>query len=90
MPVASRMRSVCAATKASATAGSSIGVCGGTGEGGACGSGSTTCSPVQSDSKPARSAAIATFAAVCGFAQGPKLMPKSPIFTKLPPYAEAT
>ena len=49
-----------------------------------CGSGSTTCSPVQTDSKPARSAARATLAAVCGLAHGPKLMPKRPNFT-VPP-----
>ena len=81
IPVARRRRCVCAARKASATAGSSIGCCGGAGEGGTCGSGSTTCSPVQTDSKPAASAARATFAAVSGTAHGPVLMPKMPSFT---------
>ena len=80
IPVASRRRFVCAARKASATAGSSIGWPGAAGDGGACGSGSTTCSPVQTDSKPAASAARATFAAVSGAAHGPVLIPKMPSF----------
>src|SRR5262249_36781102 len=60
------------------TAGSSMGVSGGTGDGGTCGSGSTTCSPVHTDSKPAASAACATRAAVWPLAHTPMLMPNSP------------
>jgi len=52
IPVPRRSRSVCAAIWLRATAGSSIGVSGSTGEGGTRGSGSTTCSPVQTDSSP--------------------------------------
>ena len=57
-----------------------MGVPGGEGEGGTCGSGRTTCSPVQRLSKPAASAAIATFAATAGSAQAPMLVANSPIF----------
>ena len=56
MPLASRMRSVAPATNASVATVSTMGVSGTRGEGGACGSMATTCSPVQSDSKPAASA----------------------------------
>src|SRR5438132_10829498 len=49
----------------------------GTGEAGTCGSGSgrTMCSPVQTDSNPAASAACATRTAVTGSLHGPMLMP---------------
>ena len=66
IPVPSRTRVVCAAAKVSAMDGSRMGSVGAIGEGGACGSGSTTCSPPQSDSKPAASAALARRAAVRG------------------------
>ena len=59
-----------------------MGVWGGAGEGGTCGSGSTTCSPVQTDSKPAASAARAAFAESSGSARMPLLMPKIPNFTR--------
>src|SRR6185503_18737662 len=48
------------------------------GEGGAWGSGSTTCSPPQSDSKPAVSAARATRAAPSGYEQGPVVIENRP------------
>src|SRR5271154_6579052 len=80
MPVPSRIFVVCAATKASETAGSSIGESAATAEGGACGSGRITCSPVHTLSKPAFSAARATLAAHLGNAHGPLLIPNNPIF----------
>src|SRR5947207_9535363 len=52
----------------------------GTGEAGACGSGRTMCSPVQTDSNPAASAACATRTAVTGSLHGPMLMPNRPNF----------
>jgi len=76
IPVARRIRSVTAAAYVSPMNGSIAGSCGAIGDGGTCGSGSTTCSPVQSDSRPACSAACATRAATSGSAHGPKLMPK--------------
>lgn len=76
MPVPSRRVLVTPATYASATPGCSIGKRGEAGEGGACGSGSTTCSPVPADSKPASSSARATRAETCGSAQGPEPIPK--------------
>src|SRR5262249_57809707 len=45
------------------------------------GEGSTTCSPVQTESSPACSAARARPSIVSTFAASPKLMPKTPIFT---------
>ena len=50
IPVASRMRVVRAAANASATSGSSIGPSGSIGDGPAHGSGTTTCSPIHSES----------------------------------------
>ena len=50
MPVASRIRFVCAAAKARATSGSWIGSSGSIGDGARRGSGTTTCSPIQSES----------------------------------------
>src|SRR6266850_6464820 len=54
----------------------------GTGEAGTCGSGSgrTMCSPVQTDSNPAASAACATRTAVTGSLHGPMLMANRPNF----------
>ncbi len=66
MPVPRRMRVVCAARKASVTTGSMMRSSGSIGDGGTRGSGSTTCSPPQSESKPAASAARATRAAPSG------------------------
>ncbi len=60
MPVPSRAFVVTAAQYASATIGSRMRSVGAIGEGGICGSGRTTCSPPQSDSNPAASAARAT------------------------------
>src|ERR1700736_3429289 len=67
--------------------GSSIGWSGATGDGGTCGSGRMTCSPVHTLSKPACSAALATAAAVFGNAHGPLLMLNSPNFIR-PSYHE--
>ena len=78
IPVPRRMRLVCAARKASATIGSVMRSSGARGDGGACGSGSTTCSPPQSESKPAASAARATRAAPSGCEQGPVVIEKRP------------
>src|SRR5215469_5299784 len=80
MPVPSLILSVCAPMYASAIAGSSIGWSAGTGDGGTCGSGRITCSPVQRLSNPACSAARATAAAVLGNAQAPLLIPNSANF----------
>src|SRR5271170_2168715 len=80
MPVPSRILVVCPATNASEIAGSSIGYSAGTGDGGACGSGKITCSPVHTLSNPASSAARATAAAHLGNAHGPLLIPNNPNF----------
>src|SRR5260370_11105391 len=80
IPVPSRIRDVWAATKDSEAIGWSIGISGGAGDGGACGAGSTTCSPVHKLSNPAASAARATAAAVLGEAHGPLLMLNRPNF----------
>jgi hypothetical protein len=58
----------------------------GTGEAGTCGSGSgrTMCSPVQTDSNPAASAACATRSAVTGSLHGPMLMANRPTFITRP------
>ena len=66
MPVPSRTRVVTAAQYVSAMTGSRMRSCGAIGDGGACGSGSTTCSPPHSDSRPAASAARATPATTSG------------------------
>ena len=78
IPVPRRIRLVCAARKVSATMGSTMRSPGPSGEGGAWGSGSTTCSPPQSDSKPAVSAARATRAAPSGYEQGPVVIENRP------------
>src|SRR6185436_11181101 len=78
IPVPRRIRLVCAARKVSATMGSTMRSPGPSGEGGAWGSGSTTCSPPQSDSKPAASAARATRAAPSGYEQGPVVIENRP------------
>ncbi len=80
MPVPSLMVEVWAAAKARATAGSSMRASGGSGDGGAWGSGRTTCSPVHNESKPAASAAGASRAIASGDAPRPILMLNIPIF----------
>src|ERR1700676_2866632 len=80
IPVPRRIFEVFAATNDSEMPGSSIGWSGATGDGGTCGSGRMTCSPVHTLSKPACSAALATAAAVFGNAHGPLLMLNSPNF----------
>ena len=75
MPLARRMRSVAPARKASAATVSTMRVRGSSGEGGACGSMATTCSPVQSDSKLAASAARATRRMASRRDNSPALMP---------------
>ncbi len=60
MPVPSWMRDVDAAAYASTGTGSISSECDGSGDGGACGSMSTGCSPTQIDSKPSDSAVCAT------------------------------
>ena len=59
IPVARRMVDVAAAAYVRATTGSNAGSWGAIGEGGIWGSGRTTCSPAQTESKPASSAARA-------------------------------
>ena len=61
-----------------------MGIRGGAGEGGTCGSGKTTCSPVHSDSNPALSADLATANIVSGSAHGPVLIPNNPNFMSAP------
>src|SRR5580704_3686235 len=80
IPVPRRIFVVFAATNDSEIPGSSIGWSGAIGDGGTCGSGRMTCSPVHRLSKPACSAAFATAAAVFGNAHGPLLMLNSAIF----------
>src|SRR5262245_50199253 len=77
MPVARRTRVVRAATRVSATSESRKGVSGGVGTG-LSRIGSTTCSPVHTDSKPTSSAARTTRAWTSGSAQLPKLTQQRP------------
>src|SRR5229473_4598162 len=79
-PVASRMREVWAARKVKATMGSSSRMSGAIGRPGTGGSGSTTWSATQSDSKPAASAARPTRAAASGYPQVWRLTECSPNF----------
>ena len=81
IPVPSFTRLVWAAAKVSATAGSSIRPSGATGDGGTCGSGSTTCSPVHTESYPASSATLATRTRFSGCEQTKLLMLNSPTAT---------
>ena len=83
MPVPMRIVRVWLARKAKLMLGSSMGYVGGSGEGGACGSGSTTCSPAHTDSKPAASAACATRTDASGVLHGPMLIPKSASFMRI-------
>ena len=79
-PVASRMREVWAARKVKATMGSSSRMSGAMGRPGTGGSGSTTWSATQSDSKPAASAARPKRAAASGYPQLCRLTEWSPNF----------
>ena len=81
MPVARRKRWVCAATNAIVAHRSTSCVAGGSGEGAACGSASTICSPPHRLSKPAASAARATRATASGVVHGCIFIPKMPNFT---------
>src|ERR1700752_425920 len=65
-------------------AGSRIGSRGPIGDGGACGSGNTTCSPAHSDSKPAAPAPRARRAAVCGSIAAYALIENSPNCSAIP------
>src|SRR5260370_40862876 len=78
MPVPRRMRLVCAARKVRAITGSKMGSSGASGDGGTCGSGSTTCSPAHKESKPAASAAWAMRNAVSGLLQACEFIEKRP------------
>ncbi len=78
MPVPSSTRSVWAARNARATSGSRIGSVGSIGDGATRGSGSTTCSPAQSESNPTDSASLATRAAVAGRQQACELVENRP------------
>src|SRR6185312_2436138 len=78
IPVASLIVVVCAAAQVSATRESRIGSCGAIGDGGACGSGSTTCSPAHTEAKPAASAARAADTRASGLLIGPMLICMSP------------
>ena len=80
MPVASRSVDECAAAHASASSGSSAGSCGAIGDGGTCGSGRMTCSPAQTESNPAASAARAVRTSESGRHDAPMLTAKSPSF----------
>jgi hypothetical protein len=83
MPLARRIRLVCAAIQVSATVVSSNGVSVARGNDGSMGSGSTRCSPVHTDSNPAASAACATCTAEAGSPHVPKLIANKPIFMKV-------
>src|SRR3954449_2248178 len=78
MPVPSFRRLVTAAQNASAVLGCTSGVSGGTCDGAAIGSGSTMCSPVNTDSIPASSAAVATVAINSGAASADVLIGNRP------------
>ena len=73
IPVASLIVAVWAAAQVSASSESSAGSCGAIGDGGTCGSGSTRCSPAQTESKPAASAARAACVTASGRLSGPML-----------------
>jgi hypothetical protein len=81
MPVARRKRRVCAATNAIVAHRSSSCVSGGSGDGAACGSVSTICSPPHRLSKPVASAARATRASASGVVHGCMFIPNTPNFT---------
>jgi len=83
VPVPSLSVVVAAAMKDSAVEGWVSGVSGADGDGGTCGSGSTTCSPVHTDSNPDFSARVATSNMVSGSPQAPTLIPNNPSFMML-------
>ena len=87
IPVARRSVVVCAARPRDASSGSRAGSCGAIGDGGTCGSGSTTCSPAQIESNPAPPRPGARSRRVLRAQPlGPCSTPKSPSFTRvLPP-----
>ncbi len=89
MPVPRRMRSVRAARNASVGTGSSISASGGSGDGGACGSIRTGCSPTQSDSNPSPSAASAISATPSASATVPEPTPNQPMCTGTPSASDA-
>ena len=70
------IRSVFAAAKASEATVSTKGESGGTGDGGSWGSISTTCSPVQIDSKPTPSAVCSRRVIESGLSKAPMFSPK--------------
>jgi hypothetical protein len=74
---------VVAARKLSDAAESTNAVAGAAGDGGACGSGNTMCSPVHTESYPLSSHAWATAAIVDGSLITPKFMPNMPIRGRL-------
>ena len=79
MPVPSWMRDVAAAAYARTGTGSIISERDGRGDGGACGSMRTGCSPTQIESKPSDSAVCATVTTPSASASAPDPTPNQPI-----------